>query len=97
LEDAGYRPINPPKSARQNHGLVLLAAVGETVHSSAIDLIDIIDYLGEIVVMWFRLVPFPFRWRWTSVAYHLENYSLRSVPIIALINFLVGAIVMQQG
>ena len=31
------------------------------------------------------------------MAYHLEMYSLRSVPIIALINFLVGAIVTQQG
>ncbi len=31
------------------------------------------------------------------MAYHLERYSLRSVPIIVLINFLVGAIVTQQG
>ncbi len=31
------------------------------------------------------------------MAYHLEMYSLRSVPIIMLINFLVGAIVTQQG
>ena len=97
LQDAGYRPLAPPKVVRQNHGLTLLAAVGETVYSSGIDLIDIVDYLGEIVTMWWRLALFPWRWRWTSVAHHLEMYSLRSVPIIALINFLVGAIVMQQG
>jgi phospholipid/cholesterol/gamma-HCH transport system permease protein len=31
------------------------------------------------------------------MVYHLEMYGLRSVPIILLINLLVGAIVTQQG
>jgi phospholipid/cholesterol/gamma-HCH transport system permease protein len=31
------------------------------------------------------------------MVHHLEMYSLRSVPIIALINFLVGAIVTHRG
>jgi phospholipid/cholesterol/gamma-HCH transport system permease protein len=31
------------------------------------------------------------------VAFHLESYSLRSAPIIVMINFFVGAIVAQQG
>jgi phospholipid/cholesterol/gamma-HCH transport system permease protein len=97
LQEAGYRPLEPPKGGRVYHALTLLAAIGESVYTAGRDLIDIIDYLGEIVVMWSRLALHPLRWRWTSVAYHLELYSLRSVPIIALINFLVGAIVTQQG
>ncbi len=97
LREAGYRPLEAPANNRTNHGLLLLAAVGETVYTAGEDLIDIIDYLGEIVVMWARLVLHPMRWRWTSMVYHLEMYSLRSVPIISLINFLVGAIVTQQG
>ncbi len=39
----------------------------------------------------------PARWRWTSIIFHLEAFALRSAPIILLINFLVGAIVAQQG
>ncbi len=97
LQEAGYRPLEPIKNAHTSHALTLLAAVGETVYTAGVDFIDLIDYLGEIVVMWTRLAPHPMRWRWTSVAHHLEMYSLRSVPIISLINFLVGAIVMQQG
>ena len=97
LQEAGYRPLEPPKQVRTSPLLTLVAAVGETVYTAGLDLIDIIDYLGEIVVMWSRLAAQPLRWRWTSVAHHLEIYSLRSVPIIALINFLVGAIVTQQG
>ena len=47
--------------------------------------------------MFSRLALQPWRWRWTPMVYHLEMYGLRSVPIIMLINFLVGAIVTQQG
>ncbi len=97
LREAGYHPSDPPKLTHYSPGTVLLAAVGETVYTAGEDLVDIVDYLGEIVVMWSRLVLRPARWRWTSVMHHLEMYSLRSVPIIALINFLVGAIVTQQG
>ena len=39
----------------------------------------------------------PSRWRVTSTVFHLEAFGFRSVPIIVLINFLVGAIVAQQG
>ena len=97
LREAGYHPVEPPRQVRPSPALVLLAAIGETVYTAGEDLVDIVDYLGEIVVMWSRLALRPGRWRWTSVAYHLEIFSLRSVPIIALINFLVGAIVTQQG
>ena len=97
LREAGYRPTEPPMPARYSPGIALLAAVGETVYTAGADFIDIVDYLGEIVVMGSRLAVRPGRWRWTSVFYHLEIFSLRSAPIIALINFLVGAIVTQQG
>ncbi len=97
IHEAGYRPVEAPKQKGAPHLLVLLSAVGKSVYGAGEDLIDIVDYLGEIVVMWARLALYPTRWRWTSVFYHLELYSLRSVPIIALINFLVGAIVTQQG
>ena len=97
LKEAGYHP--PEASARvpPAHTVALLSAVGETVAESGVDFIDIVDYLGEVVMMFLRLAVQPLRWRWTAMVYHLEMYGLRSVPIIVLINFLVGAIVTQQG
>jgi phospholipid/cholesterol/gamma-HCH transport system permease protein len=97
LEEAGYRPLEAPRRLHPPEGIALLSAVGETVYTAGFDLIDIVDYLGEIVVTFGRLALHPMRWRWTSMAHHLEMYSVRSVPIILLINFLVGAIVTQQG
>ena len=97
IKDAGYRPFETPKDVRPSHAVVLLSAIGETVYEFGVDFVDIVDYLGEIVTMFGRLALHPLRWRWTSMVYHLERYSLRSAPIILLINFLVGAIVTQQG
>jgi phospholipid/cholesterol/gamma-HCH transport system permease protein len=97
IKEAGYHA--PEKSTRVHpaHTVALLSAVGETVYGAGADFFDIVDYLGEVIVMLLRLAPTPWRWRWTPMVYHLEMYGLRSVPIILLINFLVGAIVTQQG
>jgi phospholipid/cholesterol/gamma-HCH transport system permease protein len=97
LKEAGYQPFEASKHTPPAHAIALLAAVGETVYESGADFVDIIDYLGEIITMAGRLIWRPVSWRWTSIAYHLEMYSIRSTPIIVLINFLVGAIVTQQG
>ena len=97
LKDAGYHAPEAPTRRHPSHGITLLSAVGETVYDLGVDFIDIVDYLGEIVAMFLRLALWPLRWRWTSMVHHLEMFGLRSVPIIMLINFLVGAIVTQQG
>ena len=97
LKEAGYHPPEAPTRVPPPHVITLLAAVGETVAESGVDFIDIVDYLGEVVVMFLRLALQPLRWRWTPMVHHLEMYALRSVPIIMLINFLVGAIITQQG
>jgi phospholipid/cholesterol/gamma-HCH transport system permease protein len=39
----------------------------------------------------------PWRFRVTSFVHHLDHAGLRAVPIVALICFLIGAVVMQQG
>ena len=97
LKEAGYTPITPPKPIHPANAVSLLGAVGESVYTAGHDLTEGVSFFGELVAMTLRLLPYPHRWRWTSMTYHLEMYSLRSVPIILLINFLVGAIVMQQG
>ena len=97
LKEAGYCPPEASTRVPPAHTVALLSAVGETVYGSGEDFIDIVDYLGEVVAMFLHLALKPLRWRWTSMVYHLEMYGLRSVPIIMLINFLVGAIVTQQG
>ena len=97
IKEAGYKPEEIPRRRSPSHTIALLSAVGESVYVSGHDVVEGVSFLGQMVAMTLRLLLRPTQWRWTSMTYHLEKYSVRSVPIIALINFLVGAIVTQQG
>jgi phospholipid/cholesterol/gamma-HCH transport system permease protein len=55
------------------------------------------QFIGEVVVASGRVVIAPMRLRFTSVVHHLDRVGFRAVPIILLINFLIGAILAQQG
>jgi phospholipid/cholesterol/gamma-HCH transport system permease protein len=97
LKEAGYHAVKLAKHRHPNPITATLRAIGESVYVTGEDVIEWASFFGQIVAMTFRLLPHPRKWRWTSMSYHLENYSLRSVPIILLINLVVGAIVTQQG
>ena len=61
------------------------------------DAIQLTSFLGEVTAGFARMVMQPWRFRPKSFVHHLDHAGLRAVPIIALICFLIGAVVMQQG
>jgi phospholipid/cholesterol/gamma-HCH transport system permease protein len=61
------------------------------------DTIELTAFLGEVTAAFLRLFKQPWRFRTTSFFHHLDHAGLRALPIIALICFLIGAVVMQQG
>ena len=61
------------------------------------DAIQLTSFLGEVTSAFARMVMQPWRFRPKSFVHHLDHAGLRAVPIIALICFLIGAVVMQQG
>jgi phospholipid/cholesterol/gamma-HCH transport system permease protein len=97
LEEAHYRSFEAPHRVHPPVLLALLSDIGEGVYTAGRDLIDGVGFLGRVVTTSVWLAFHPKRWRVTSLVFHLEAFGFRSVPIIVLINFLVGAIVAQQG
>jgi len=61
------------------------------------DAVQLTAFLGEVTAGLGRMVRQPWRFRTTSFIHHLDHTGFRAVPIIALICFLIGAVVMQQG
>ena len=61
------------------------------------DAVELTAFLGEVTTAFWRMLCQPWRFRVTSFVHHLDHAGLRAVPIIALICFLIGAVVMQQG
>jgi phospholipid/cholesterol/gamma-HCH transport system permease protein len=97
LREAHFRPTEAPPRREPPTLSSLVADIGESVCVAGADIVSGLGFLGRMVSVGATVAVRPRRWRWTSTVYHLESFSLRSAPIILLINFLVGAIVAQQG
>ena len=97
LEEASFRHFEDTSPARGSAIIDFLAEVGANVVGALGDLFNGVAFLGHVVSSMARLVVSPARIRMTSVVYHIESFGFRGLPIIALINFLVGCIVAQQG
>lgn len=97
LANAAREPTPEIPARVEPNWLLFLADIGETIAETGRDIVGGLEYLGRIVTTLLGVFVAPRRLRPTSVVHHIENFALRSVPIIVLINFLVGAIVAQQG
>ncbi len=75
----------------------LLARIGGAVVEIATQVRQLLGFLGLLLVTFARVAPRPTRWRVTSIVHHLEQTGLNAVPIVALLSFLVGAVVAYLG
>jgi phospholipid/cholesterol/gamma-HCH transport system permease protein len=97
LHEAAYTPPEIVKASKLNPLVSMLAGLGAWTLDIVWQIVAGVAFLGELVIESSRTL---FNWklaRPTSMVYHLETFSLRAVPIIVTINFLVGCIVEQQG
>ena len=97
IKEAQYRDFSTPPPPQGFAIVDILADVGSSVSAAARDLASGVAFLGQVVATFAGALARPSRLRFTSIVFHLENFAFRGLPIIALINFLVGCIVAQQG
>lgn len=97
LSEAQYRSFPTPERRRRSYGRELLADIGESVVNVGRDCLSGVSFLGEVMAALGKTLTHPARFRITSVVFHLEHFAFRSVPIIALINFLVGCVLAQRS
>ncbi len=90
--------VAPPGSTPHDGGVIaLLARTGAAVEQIGRDAYQLLGFIGLILATLARCVVDPRRWRVTSLAFHLEQTGLDAVPIVLLLNFLVGAVVAFLG
>jgi phospholipid/cholesterol/gamma-HCH transport system permease protein len=75
----------------------MLTDIGEAVVDAGRDVSNGVAFFGAVVAAFGRLISGRTKLRLASVVTQLERVGLRSVPIIMLISFLVGAIIAQQS
>lgn len=97
LREAGFRTFEQPKPPERHMLVDIFADIGESVVLAWRDFMKGVSFLGELVSAIVTSLVNWRKFRAASVFFHMESIAFRSVPIIALINFLVGCIVAQQG
>jgi phospholipid/cholesterol/gamma-HCH transport system permease protein len=97
IAEAEYRVFETAERHAPGPLIGFLSDIGLSVVAFGRDLAHGVEFLGQVVRAIGVALLNPSHIRLASLVHHLENFGFRSVPIIALISFLVGAIVAQQG
>ncbi|MCK9812973.1 ABC transporter permease [Pseudomonas sp. MAFF 302046] len=87
----------PVKEPEESVGIQLLARIGRAVDTIWQDTLQLLGFVGLILETLARGLFKPKRWRVTSVVAHIEQTGLDAAPIVALLTFLVGAVVAFLG
>ncbi|AMO75012.1 ABC transporter permease [Pseudomonas sp. NBRC 100443] len=75
----------------------LLERIGRAMEVFWKDLVGVLGFIGLTLESLARCALNPRRWRPTSLAAHMEQTGLDAVPIVALLTFMVGAVVAFLG
>ena len=86
-----------PKARREFGVAAALARLGRAVHANARELLALVSFLGESLVKIGRTLRQPRRLRLTSTVHHMEQVGLDAMPLVALLSFMVGAVIAYLG
>ena len=87
----------PPRVTQLPVMTQLMARIGAAVDTLWQDSRQLLGFIGLIITTLARRALQPKRWRITSVVAHIEQTGLDAAPIVALLTFLVGAVVAFLG
>jgi len=96
VEQAVAAPDNTPKPApwRMTDSV---AKLGTFVAGQWDNTVQLLNFTGLTLTTMAGLLFQPRRWRVTSLFSHLQQTGLNAVPIVALLTFLVGAVIAFLG
>ncbi len=86
-----------PKKKRDFGFQAALARLGFAVADNFGEIVALVSFLGENLVKLGRTIVQPRRLRITSVVHHMEQVGLDAVPLVALLSYLVGAVIAFLG
>jgi phospholipid/cholesterol/gamma-HCH transport system permease protein len=97
LDEVAYRGFQTAQPVHRSRFVDFLVDIGKTVAGAGRDFVTGVSFLGEVMTAMVRVLTNPRRFRMPALVHQIEQIAYRGAPIIALISFLVGCIVAQQG
>lgn len=87
-------PIAPPMATSW---LRPIAETGEAATHILAQLTLLLAFLGTVFLALLRILTHPRRIRWNALTHQFEHIGLKALPIVGLLSFLVGLVLVQQG
>jgi phospholipid/cholesterol/gamma-HCH transport system permease protein len=88
--------VLPVELPRRNLG-DKVAEVGAAAEAILIESRDLVAFFGGLMSALARLAIQPWKLRWNAIFSHLEQTGLNALPIVGMINLLVGVVLAFQG
>lgn len=86
-----------PRPQRDYGVAAALERLGLSVHAIGRNIVVLVNFLGENLVKMARLLRQPRRLRLTATVNQMEQVGLDAVPLVALLSYLVGAVIAFLG
>ena len=86
-----------PKKRREYGIAAALARLGQAMHGNGREIVALVSFLGESLAKLGRIAREPRRLRVTSTVHHMEQVGLDAMPLVALLSFMVGAVIAFLG
>lgn len=74
-----------------------LGRLGHAVVRNGREVMALVGFLGEVLAKLLRLLKQPSRFRATATVHHMEQVGLDAAPLVALLSFMVGAVIAFLG
>lgn len=91
---ASYRS---PRQVQQSGLIEMLERIGRAMSRVRYESLALVGFIGLSLQTLVRTLPQPRRWRVTAMVHHMEESGLDAVPIVALLSFMVGAVIAFLG
>jgi phospholipid/cholesterol/gamma-HCH transport system permease protein len=92
-----HQPLPVAPEAPRNSVLEMLDHLGRATLEVLRETIDLVGFLGRIVVALVVTLRRPRQLRLTSLVFHMEEVGLNALPIVGLMAFLLGVVLAFQG
>mgnify|MGYP002780166543 FL=1 len=86
-----------PRLKREYGFAAAMGRLGYAMHDNGKEIVALVAFLGEVLVKTARLIREPRRFRPIATVHHMEQVGLDAVPLVALLSFMIGAVVAFLG
>ena len=93
----GFSEYKPSAKEKKPRAVAFFSLIGEKTVTSLHFLHDIISFIGQISICFFRNCLRPGHFRLPSVIRHIDETGIRALPIVGLLAVLISMVISYQG